>query len=415
MPFPKKRKNDIDVFGDRRVKSPTENRQALQDRITAKDVYLPDSILHDDLDSGMLEFVKDKFKVVSDGEQIPIIPKILTVQRWGEYTANWEFSDGDGNVKLPFIAIIRKPDVQPGTNPITQRTIPDSRAFHYATVPTWNGNQRGADIYKIPQPVAIDISFEITIVCTKFRDLNVFNKKMLSEFASRQAYTTVKGHYVPIILERVEDNTPMESLDGRRFYIQNYSLVMLGFLIDSDDFEVKPAINRMFLLNEFIRNNNYTKKYVNKSIEITIGSFKADGMQTAFSVGETINILFSVSINGIIQTRDVHYFHVAGTSKIAFPEPPWQGSTITITYHKGRNDRFMDTFGKPIQVATEYFNYDGENVVFTTLNSIDSVISLDINGLVEEDGVGFEVAGTNEVKLKFKPAKGSKVGIIYLH
>ena len=122
-------------------------------------------ILHDDLDKGMLEFVKSNLIVISDGIQIPIIPKILTVQRWGEITSTWTFSDEDGNMKVPFIGVIRRPDVQPGTNPIVQRTIPDRRQIFYTAVQTWNGTQRGADVYTMPQPVAIDIGFEVTIVC----------------------------------------------------------------------------------------------------------------------------------------------------------------------------------------------------------------------------------------------------------
>ena len=190
---------------------------------------------------GNLFFVKNNFKVVSDGDEIPIIPKILTLQRWGEFTNTWDISDLDGNIKIPFISVIRKPDVQPGTNPSLQRTIPDRQQFHYASVPTWNGTQMGADIYRIPQPVAVDISYEVTILCTRFRDLNKFNQIVLQKFSSRQSYTTVKGHYVPIVLDTVEDNTPVD-IESRRFYLQNYKFTLLGFLIDDEEFEIKPAV-----------------------------------------------------------------------------------------------------------------------------------------------------------------------------
>jgi hypothetical protein len=272
-----KRKNDIEIYKGKEL---TERRQQLLDRITKSDSYLPDSILHDDLDGGMLDFVKENLKVVSDGSQIPVIPKILTIQRWGEISNNWNFADEDGNMKLPFIGVIRRPDVQPGTNPSIQRTIPDRRNFNYATVPTWNGSQMGADIYKMPQPVAVDISFEITIVCQKFRDLNRFNKIFLQKFSSRQAYTTVKGHYIPIILDKISDNSPIDTLDGRKFYMQTYDLTMLGFLIDSEEFEVKPAVSRLFLMTEFVGVKPYEKKFFNKSIETKTVTFIADGMQT---------------------------------------------------------------------------------------------------------------------------------------
>jgi hypothetical protein len=176
-----KRKTDIQIYKGKEL---TERRQELLERITKSDTYLPDSILHDDLDFGMMDFVKKNFVVVADGKKIPVIPKILTIQRWSQITNTWEFSDEDGNMKVQLIGVIRKPDVQPGSNPSIIRTIPERMQFHYASVATWNGTQMGADIYKIPQPIAVDLSYEVTIVCTKFRDLNKFNKIVLQKFAS---------------------------------------------------------------------------------------------------------------------------------------------------------------------------------------------------------------------------------------
>ena len=414
-----KRKNNIKVYGVKEhVGGPEimDRRKGLLERITEADSFLPDSVLHDDLDLGMLEFVKSNFEVTTDNKQIPVIPKILTIQRWGEFSNNWSFSDEDGNVKLPFIAVIRRPDVQPGTNPMVQRTIPDRRTFFYATVPTWNGTQMGADIYKMPQPVAVDITFDVTIVCTKFRDINKFNKLVLQKFSSRQSYTSVKGHYVPIVLDRIEDSSPVESLDNRRFYIQNYTFTMLGFLIDDEEFEVKPAVSRMFLLNEFIKTNNYEKKFIpGKLIDITRYSIVADGAQTQFSVGEAMTELFYVSINGIVQERDVDYFHIPGTSKVTFSEPPYENSVVTIAYYKGKSEGLMDPFGRRLMVANEKFTYDGSSLSFTTANAIDDIVSLEINGLFQEEGEGFEVSGLYEVTLLGDPGIGSTIGIIYLH
>lgn len=405
-----KRKNNISVYQGNEL---VERRQELLDKITQGDSFLPDSVLHDDLDLGMLDFVKKNFVVNSSGGQIPVIPKILTIQRWGEFTNTWNFSDLDGNPSIPFISVIRRPDVQPGTNPSLQRTIPDRQQFHYATVPTWNGTQMGADIYRIPQPVPIDITYEVSIVCTRFRDLNSFNQIVLQKFSSRQAYTTVKGHYVPIVLDTIEDNTPVV-LDSRKFYVQNYKFTLLGFIIDEEEFEIKPAVSRLFLMNEFIQSNNFEKKYLTKNLEISVATFTADGLQTIFSVGETIGILFNVTINGLIQERGVEFNHVSLTSKISFIEPPRDGSTVTITYYKGRSSVFVDSEGNVRQVSTEYFDFDGTNLVFTTINNIDSIISLDINGLLQEEGDSFDISSSTQVTLKGSPPSGSRIGITYL-
>jgi len=413
-----KRKNNINVYNKvtELGKDVTDNRQSLLDRITKSDSYLPDSLYHDDLDMGMLDFVKENFIVVTDGDQIPIIPKILTLQRWGEFTNNWQFSDDDGNVKLPFIAVVRKPEVQPGTNPVTQRTIPDRMSFYYASVPTWNGTKMGADIYKIPQPVAVDISFDVTIVCTKFRDLNKFNKKVLQKFSSRQAYTSIKGHYVPIILETITDSSPMETLEGRRFYIQTYKFLLLGYIIDSEEFEVKPAIDRAILMTEFIGTNNFKKKYINKEIELRVVSFTGDGVKTTFSVGEPITQLFYVEINGLLQERDVNYYHIAGTSKITFTTAPILNSTVSIVYYKSSSSKEMliDIYGKVLNVKTEFYPYTN-SLIFTTVNPFTSIIYISINGVIQEENVGYTISGVNEITFLSPLYINSVVGISYVY
>lgn len=415
MTLPKK--NNINVY--RQVgtepssKELAERRQELLDRITKDDTYLPDPILHDDLDMGMLEYVKENLIVISDGSQIPIIPKILTVQRWGEISNNWSFSDDDGNIKVPFIGIVRRPDVQPGTNPVIQRTIPDRREFHYATVKTWDGKMAGADVYKIPQPVAIDISYEVIIVCQKFRDLNKFNKVVLQKFASRQSYTKVKGHYIPIILDRITDQSPIDAMENRRFYLQTYNFTMLGFLIDPEEFEVKPAIARMITMFEFMDTKNYSKKYANRTIEVTTASFIANGTQTTFSVGENIGFLFFVAINGLVQQRNIDFYWITGTPRITFAQPPSEGSNITILYYAGKSNVFQDSFGRILFIANQYFIYDGSSLTFTVDHEIVDVIYVETNGLVEEEGEGFTFSG-NQFTYTSAPIVGSRIGITYL-
>jgi superfamily II DNA/RNA helicase len=82
------------------------------------------------------------------------------------------------------------------------------------------------------------------------RELNSFNKNILETFASRQAYTTIKGHYIPIIMNNITDESAM-TIDKRKYYIQSYEFTMLGFLIDENEFEVAPAVSRVLTVIEF--------------------------------------------------------------------------------------------------------------------------------------------------------------------
>ncbi len=421
-----KRKTNIDVYSERETErgvSVLNRRQELLDKITKSDSFLPDSLLHEDMDMGMLEYVKNTFKIVSDGNQIPTIPRILTVQRWAEFSNNWDFSDEDGNMKLPFIAIIRKPDVQPGTNPSIQRTIPDRQTFHYATVPTWNGSQMGADVYKMPQPVAVDVSYEVVFVCNKLRELNKFNKVVLQKFSSRQSYTQIKGHYIPLILDGIDDNTPMETLDGRRFYLQTYKFTMMGLLIDDEEFEVKPAISRAFLVSEFITDKPVNKKIKTGNTDITVCKITADGTTTSYSVGEPITKLFNVYLNGELLTKDIQYLHITGTSRLTFLGAPENGDVITIHYYRGKKDdtvdnvnTFLNNYGKIVYLSTESITFGPNSTVYLQLSyDLDSLVSLDINGLLQDENDNFIVQNTKQIKLLGTPSVGSVINITYLH
>ena len=80
----------------------------------------------------------------------------------------------------------------------------------------------------------------------------------MQKFSSRQAYTFIKGQYVPIILNNVADESQM-NLDSRKYYVQSYDFTMLGYLIDEEEFEVKPAIARVSQVFE-VQSDNKKKK-----------------------------------------------------------------------------------------------------------------------------------------------------------
>ena len=230
-------------------KTLSARREQLLEYINADGTYLPKSVLHADLDRGMLDFVKTELQVVTAGSIVPMIDILITTQNWAQYTETWTFTDMDYNPNPPFITVVRTPEVKYGTNPSLQYTIPNRKQFYYASVPTWNGNEQGMDIYTIPQPVPVDITYNVKIVCNRMRELNELNKIVMQKFSSRQAYTFIKGQYVPIVLNNISDESQM-TIDSRKYYIQNYEFTMLGYLIDEDEFEVKPAIQRVTQLME---------------------------------------------------------------------------------------------------------------------------------------------------------------------
>jgi len=246
MPLPKIKKN-IPLT---HPKTLLPRRQELVDKINRDGTYLPKSILHADLDGGFLNFVKTELKTVVDGKVVPMVDILVTTQNWSQFTETWNIQNIDKNVEPPFITVVRVPEVKFGTNPATLYNIPNRKQYFYAQVPTWDGQRHGADIYKIPQPVPVDITYNVKIVCNRMRELNSFNKNVIEMFASRQAYTEIKGHYIPIVMGNISDESVMD-LEKRKYYVQSYEFTLLGFLIDEDEFEVSPAISRVLQVVEF--------------------------------------------------------------------------------------------------------------------------------------------------------------------
>jgi hypothetical protein len=246
MPLPKIKKN-IPLTHSKTL---LPRRQELVDKINRDGTYLPKSILHADLDGGFLNFVKTELKTVVDGKVIPMVDILVTTQNWSQFTETWNIQNIDKNTEPPFITVVRIPEVKFGTNPATLYNIPNRKQYFYAQVPTWDGQRHGADIYKIPQPVPVDITYNVKIVCNRMRELNSFNKNIIEMFASRQAYTSIKGHYIPIVMGNISDESVMD-LEKRKYYVQSYEFTLLGFLIDEDEFEVSPAVSRILQVVEF--------------------------------------------------------------------------------------------------------------------------------------------------------------------
>ena len=69
-------------------------RKELADLINDDGTYLPKSVLHADLDRGMLDFVETgTIKTTVNGKKINVIDRILTLQRWAEFSQTWKFAN----------------------------------------------------------------------------------------------------------------------------------------------------------------------------------------------------------------------------------------------------------------------------------------------------------------------------------
>ena len=302
MGLPSKIKKNIPLTESKTL---LPRRQELLDKINKDGTYLPKSLLHADLDRGFLDFVKNDLKVVVEGKTIPTVDILVTTQNWSQFTETWNFQNIDKNAEPPFITVVRTPEVKYGTNPAVVYNIPNRKQYFYAQVPTWDGQRNGMDIYTIPQPVPVDITYSVKIICNRMRELNKLNQIILEKFASKQAYAVIKGHYIPIVMGNITDESVFD-VEKRKYYIQTYEFTMLGFLIDEDEFEVAPAITRVLTSVEFDPNNTKRRKKITEESK----SFQTDIL---FVIGNStltqkINYTVDINIGDVINIENFDVF-----------------------------------------------------------------------------------------------------------
>lgn len=247
MALPKGFRNNIRIV---KPKTGLARREQLIDDFSKGGTFLPRGVMYEDMDKSFIEFVDKDLNLTIDGEKVEVI--FLTLQRWSEFSKTWQHSDKYKNIKMPFITIVRQPNPQVGNNQSGLYNIPGRNNYTYYKVPTFEGGRKGIDIYKVPQPTSVDITYEVRIFSNKMRDLNKFNVKVLKAFNSIQYYIRVKGHPMPLLLNNVGDESNIDDFENRRFYVQPFEIVLEGFVIDEDDFTVVPAINRALVMGEVL-------------------------------------------------------------------------------------------------------------------------------------------------------------------
>jgi hypothetical protein len=280
-----------------------ERRQDLLDGIADKGTFLPRGVLEEDMDQAVVEFAKsDKgFSISINGEKVPVI--FLTIQRWTEFSKTWQFSDKYKNIELPFITIIRKPDIQQGQNQAGLWNIPGNRTYTYMKVPTWDGIRHGVDLYKVPQPTPVDMTYEMRLFTNRMKDLNKFNRIIQRAFQSRQCYISVNGHPMPLHLESIGDESNIDDFENRRFYVQLFELKLLGYILDEEDFEVVPTLNRTMIATEVdegivnVGNIILTPTLNANNVNFTF-DFKPES-DSEFSFTNQYNVMFT-QLNNII-------------------------------------------------------------------------------------------------------------------
>lgn len=231
-------------------------RKGYQNRILEKAPVFPKPLEYDDIDKAVFDFVDTVIPIVIDGKLIPTYT-LYSNQRFSEYTQMWEHSDENGNLYLNFKTINRDKNPSFGDNQGKLWNIPGQRKYTLLQRQVLDDNgTESYEIYTMKQPYAVDLKYTISFITTTFDNLNKFNQKLNKIFQSRQFYIRPNGHYIPMVLEEISDETTY-SISDRKFFVQTATIKLMSYIIEPEDFEVKKYPKR---INQMLEGDEYKKE-----------------------------------------------------------------------------------------------------------------------------------------------------------
>jgi len=200
---------------------------------------LPKPVTHNEIHDDVIRFVSDDLAVTYDGVKVPSF--YLNQQRFSEFTKTWEYVDENKNIQSNFIIITRENNPKKGTQQQDYCNIPGNSFYTIGTSDKWDGNKNITISYKMRQPYTIDFIYNIKVISNKLDLINTVNNKFNDMFKSKQAYIYPNGHYMPVELEDITDDSDYE-LDERKVFIQTFQLLVKGYIINESDLLIEENI-----------------------------------------------------------------------------------------------------------------------------------------------------------------------------
>lgn len=223
----------------------TERRRNFAKEILHNQTEFPKPLGYKDIDAAFEEFVNDNVAHIND--TVYSVFTLYSNQRFSEYSQSWNHTDKDGNLLLNFITINRENNPKPGTNQGGFWNIPGNRLYTMKIENTLDeSGTESYTIYSMRQPYAVDLSYRINFVTSTYETINGFNNRINELFKSRQCYIRPNGHFIPMVIEEVNDETSY-SIDERKFFIQSIGIKVMAYIINKEDFKVERKAKRIQL------------------------------------------------------------------------------------------------------------------------------------------------------------------------
>lgn len=322
-----------------------------QDIVHKAPIY-PKPLEYSDIDTAFKEFVENELGLTVNGKDVPTFT-LYSNQRFSEYSQTWKHSDEDGNLILNFKTINRSTAPQGGENQGGLWNIPGERYYTILqrSVLEDNGTE-SIEVYSMKQPYATTLEYRISFITDLFENLSTFNEMVNDIFKARQYYIRPNNHYIPLILEGVDDESKY-SVSDYRFYVQTVTIKALAYIIHEDDIKLEKFPKRV---NIGLVGDKSKKRKVSIDIEEDEDELKNQTVRLSLSFEKLHDRAdFNIDTDMDIQTIDKENVR---TLRIFVNDTPiyW-------------NNGFSVKDGDRIRIKITPFDFnDGSKLVFNGIN-----------------------------------------------
>lgn len=215
-----------------------------ENRLKNQKTYFPRSINLKDIDEAVQKWFKSRDIIIND-VVVPVF--YIRTEKWAEFRETWKYiDDNKTTVELPYITMRRANSPRLQQSPIKGR-IPGKSFTTYKT-PYYDKNGGPTyKYYKIPQPIKVDLDYEVHVLTHYTIDINIINEIILKHFASLQAYLDIDKHFMPMTIESVNDETDFDNMEEERILHTSYSITVNGYIIDEKEFEEKIGVSSLLI------------------------------------------------------------------------------------------------------------------------------------------------------------------------
>lgn len=207
---------------------------------TGQTSIFPRSINFEDIDRAVFDWFNSR-ELYFEAEEHQEVPAFfLSPEKWAEFKLQWHYMDADRKVDFPYITI-RRVGVTLAKQPVKGR-IPGKKFTIYKEPVNTNAGPTYRH-YRVPQPIKVDMSYEVRVLTHFISETNTINETILKHFASLQAYLDIDKHYMPMLIESISDESEVNNIEDERIMHTLYSIQVRGYIIDESEFEEKLGVS----------------------------------------------------------------------------------------------------------------------------------------------------------------------------